>query len=79
MKISVTQEHIDRSSGTGSVSNCPIAVALKDAGYANVAVGGFTVDLGDYRNVKFSNLDIEGMGQFMGNPTPREFELEIPA
>lgn len=77
MKISVTQEHIDRSPSTTDIHNCPIALCLRDMGYKNIAVGASDVDFGENKNIPFQVV-FDEMVEFIARPTPREFELEIP-
>lgn len=39
-RFQVTQEHIDRRGATSM--NCPVALAVRDAGYAGIAIGSAT-------------------------------------
>lgn len=79
--IDVTQEHIDRSLGTLSIHNCPIALAAKDAGLHDVTVGGFTMDFTTKSAKDFKSIPIPyktSALEFITRPEPFQFTLEIP-
>jgi len=55
-KVTITKTHIERSSGYKSITNCPLAVALKEI-FPNkeVCVGGTAVNIGSIEDIVFDN------------------------
>lgn len=75
MKIQVTQEDIDNGeSGNGYL--CPIAIALKRAGFKSPAVWDF-IDDGDYQ-IKTPKKAFKWLLDFDTGIEVTPFEFEIP-
>lgn len=80
MVINVTQEHIDRGTKK-ECSKCPVALALKDAGFPNAFVGVFSIWPFEMTRLDVSNEVEEFIAAFdCGSIVkPFSFNLELPA
>lgn len=79
MKIQVTSEHIQNGKRT-SAFNCPIALAMKDTGLANVSVGPKHAVVVNTAGDKIISLPIEVRSfikTFDDNLPVEPFEFEI--
>ena len=47
INVRVTQKHIDEGCG-GNLHFCPIAKAVRDAGFERVSVDGYIISIGQY-------------------------------
>lgn len=82
MKISVTQEHIDKAD-VGSRSSCALALALQDAGFPKAIVGfaSFWPKIMSNERILLPEEAVQFREMFDQGlkPAPIEFEIEVPA
>ena len=75
MRIVVEQRHIDKGTRRAPAS-CPVALALKEAGYNRVSVGRQTVGIGNDAYFASSRMQLWTRTFDDGKPvTPKAFNL----
>ena len=76
IQVRVVQKHIDEGKKDDPFC-CPIALALREMGYRDVAVGPDTIDIGDeqYDTPAVARAFIECFDEW-GTGLPIQFELE---
>ncbi|AXH46555.1 hypothetical protein SEA_ROBINSPARKLES_110 [Gordonia phage RobinSparkles] len=80
MKVTVTQEHIDKGK-PWEICNCPIALALKEKGFANVEVSTLAISVGKNNQALLNHYSVPSIAKqfikaFDDGQTVEPFEFE---
>ncbi|ANA87336.1 hypothetical protein PBI_KAMPE_104 [Gordonia phage Kampe] len=62
MKVTVTQEHIDKGK-RWEICNCPIALALKEKGFNNVEVSTFEISASKHNDLMINHYRVPSVAK----------------